>query len=32
MLKHMLGTKMVKADSLSRRPGWKIRVDRDNED
>jgi len=32
MLKHMLGTKMEKADSLSRRPDWKIGVDRDNKD
>ena len=31
-LKHVLGTKMGKADSLSRRPDWKIGVDKDNED
>ena len=30
MLKHMLETKMEKADSLSRRPDWKIEVDRNN--
>ena len=29
-LKHVLGTKMGKADGLSRRPDWKV-VDRDNE-
>jgi len=32
MLKHMLETKIWKADSLSRRPDWKIGVDRDNKD
>ena len=31
-LKHMLGTKMRKVDSLSRRPDWKVGVDKDNED
>ena len=31
-LKHVLGTKMGKADGLSRRPDWKVGVDRDNED
>jgi len=30
-LKHMLGTRMGKADELSRRPDWKVGVDRDNE-
>jgi len=32
MLKHIPGSKMEKADSLSRRPDWKIRVEKDNED
>jgi len=32
MLKHVLETKIGKADSLSRRPDWKIGVDKDNED
>jgi len=32
MLKHVPGTKMGKADSLSRRPDWKVGVERDNED
>jgi len=31
-LKHVPGSKMEKADSLSRRPDWKIRVEKDNED
>ena len=31
-LKHVLGTKMGKADGLSRRPDWKVGIDRDNED
>jgi len=30
-LKHVPGTKMVKVDGLSRRPDWKVGVDRDNE-
>ena len=30
-LKHMVGTKMEKADGLSRRLDWKIGVDQDNE-
>jgi len=30
-LKHVLGTRMGKADGLSRRPDWKIGVDKDNE-
>ena len=32
MLKHIPGSKMGKADSLSRRPDWEIGVERDNED
>ena len=32
ILKHVPGTKMGKADSLSRRPDWKVGVDKDNED
>ena len=32
MLKHIPGTKIGKADSLSRRPDWEVRVERDNED
>jgi len=32
MLKHVPGSKMGKADSLSRRPDWKVGVDKDNED
>ena len=32
MLKHVLGSKMGKVDSLSRRPDWEVRVDKDNED
>ena len=32
VLKHVLGAKMGKADSLSRRPDWEIGVERDNED
>jgi len=31
-LKHVPGIKMVKANSLSRRPDWKVGVDKDNED
>ena len=30
-LKHVLGSKMEKADSLSRRPDWEVRVKRNNE-
>jgi len=30
-LKHVPGSKMGKADSLSRRPNWEIEVKRDNE-
>ena len=29
-LKHVLGSKMGKADSLSRRPNWEVEVERDN--
>jgi len=32
ILKHVLGSKMGKADCLSRRPDWEISVERDNED
>jgi len=32
MLKHVPGSKMEKADSLSRRPDWEIRIKKDNED
>ena len=32
MLKHVLGSKMGKVDSLSRRPDWEVGVKRDNED
>jgi len=32
ILKHVPGSKMGKADSLSRRLDWEIRVDKDNED
>jgi len=32
MLKHVLGSKMGKADSLSRRPDWEVGVERDNKD
>jgi len=31
-LKHVPGTKMRKTDGLSRRPDWKVGIDRDNED
>ena len=31
-LKHVLESKMEKADSLSRRPDWKVGVERDNKD
>ena len=30
-LRHVPGTKMEKVDGLSRRPDWKVGVDRDNE-
>jgi len=29
-LKYVLGSKMGKADSLTRRPDWEVRVERDN--
>jgi len=32
VLKHVPGSKMGKADSLSRRPDWEIGVEKDNED
>ena len=32
ILKHVPGSKMGKADSLSKRPDWEIGVERDNED
>jgi len=32
VLKHVLGSKMGKADSLSRRPDWEVGVERDNKD
>jgi len=32
MLKYVPGSKMGKANSLSRRPDWEIRVEKDNED
>jgi len=31
MLKYILGSKMEKVDSLSRRSDWKVGVERDNE-
>jgi len=31
ILKHILGSKMGKTDSLSRRPDWEVGVERDNE-
>jgi len=31
MLKHILGSKIGKVNSLSRRPDWEIGVERDNE-
>jgi len=31
MLKHVPGSKMEKANSLSRRPDWEVGVERDNE-
>jgi len=32
MLKHVLGSKMGKADSLSRRQDWEVGVEKNNED
>jgi len=31
MLKHVLGSKMGEANSLSRRPDWEVKVEKDNE-
>ena len=31
LLKHVPGSRMEKADSLSRRPDWEVGVERDNE-
>ena len=31
MLKHVLGTRMGKADGLSKRSDWKVGVEKDNE-
>ena len=31
-LKHVLGTRIGKADSLNRRPYWKVGVENNNED
>jgi len=31
-LKHVLGTRIGKVDSLSRRPDWEVGVEKDNED
>jgi len=31
-LKHVPGTKIEKVNSLSRRPDWKIKVDKNNKD
>ena len=32
VLKHILGSKMGKADGLSRRPDWEVGVEKDNEE
>ena len=32
VLKHISGSKMGKADGLSRRPDWEVRVKKDNEE
>ena len=32
VLKHVSGSKMNKADRLSRRPDWEVRVEKDNEE
>jgi len=32
MLKHILGSKIGKADSLSRKLDWEARIERDNKD
>jgi len=31
ILKHILGTKIRKTDKLSRRPDWKVKVKKDND-
>ena len=31
MLKHISGSKMEKADGLSRRPDWEVGIEKDNE-
>jgi len=31
-LKHVPGSKIGKVDSLSKRPDWEVRVEKDNED
>ena len=31
ILKYVLGTRIEKANGLSRRPDWKVGVDKDNE-
>ena len=32
MLKHILGSKIGKADGLSKRPDWEVGVEKDNEE
>jgi len=32
VLKHISGSKMEKADGLSRRPDWEVGVEKDNEE
>jgi len=32
MLKHVLGSRMGKADSLSRRLDWEVGIEKDNKD
>jgi len=32
MLKHISGSKMGKADGLSKRPDWEVGVDKDNKE
>ena len=32
MLKHIVGSKIGKADRLSRRPDWEVRIEKDNEE
>jgi len=31
VLKHVLGSRMGKVDSLSRRPDWKVEIEKNNE-